>query len=152
MIVRIRASLLALVAVSCAPAPIAVVREAIPTPVTTVPTAPVSDDGSGPDADADTGAEPEFDAGTDTDGDPGSPPPPEEVTSASGPLIEVSMDEVFDLRGRRQERSYDALLAAAAVDVEAWLSEAFATPDGRAWDGLRGGRIAAGPGADDIPG
>ncbi|MGB1726778.1 MAG: PP2C family protein-serine/threonine phosphatase, partial [Ilumatobacteraceae bacterium] len=66
MIVRIRASLLALVAVSCAPAPIAVVREAIPTPVTTVPTAPVSDDGSGPDADADTGAEPEFDAGTDT--------------------------------------------------------------------------------------
>jgi len=152
VIVRIRASLLALVAVSCAPAPIAVVREAIPTPVTTVPTAPVSDDGSGPDADADTGAEPEFDAGTDTDGDPGSPPPPEEVTSASGPLIEVSMDEVFDLRGRRQERSYDALLAAAAVDVEAWLSEAFATPDGRAWDGLRGGRIAAGPGADDIPG
>ncbi|NCW49312.1 MAG: hypothetical protein EBV88_07555, partial [Actinobacteria bacterium] len=38
------------------------------------------------------------------------------------------------------------------VDVDEWLSEAFATPDGRAWDGLRGGRIAAGPGADDIPG
>jgi len=151
--VRTRASLLALVAVSCAPAPIAVVREAIPTPpVTTVPSAPVSENESGADGGDDTEGAPEIDAGTDTAVDPGTPPPPDEMTSTSGPLVEVSMDEVFDLRGEREERGYHRLLAAAAVDLEAWFSEAFVTPDGRAWDGLRGGRIAAGPGADDIPG
>ena len=154
-----RSVLLALIiaGTACAPAPLAVIREA----ETTRPTPTVPDDLelALPDdaAPADSGTESgtgESDTGQSDKGEtavedvPVDTPEPSENRS----MIDVDMAATFELQGEREPRSYDRLLAAAAIDVEQWLTADFGSPDGIRWDGLRGGRIAAGPGADEIPG
>lgn len=137
---------LILTATACAPAPLAVIREASTTP----PPAVIPND---------------VEATSPEDAGPGGGDGPASTESAAEPeaieipesdedrlVVDVDMAATFELQGQREPRSYDRLLAASAIDVEEWLATEFVTPEGIQWDGLRGGRIAAGPGARDIPG
>lgn len=146
-----RAILLSLLATltACAPAPLAVVRESSPTPPVSG-TAPPSEVSDAPpstiELEEQVAAEPEEPVA--------ALPEPVETTdpASTRTMLDIDMASTFELRGEREARSYDRLLAASAVDVEQWLAAEFLSPNGTGWDGLRGGRIAAGPGADDLPG